>query len=110
MLVCTPTADKTMSASTVFSPFFVAMVHTHFSPVVSTWVTEASVITVIFSFLKARSTCFETSSSSFGTTLGRNSTKVTFTPIEVKKKANSDPMAPEPTTTMLSGSLSSTRA
>ena len=30
--------------------------------------------------------------------------------IEVKKKANSEPMAPEPTTTMLSGSLSKTRA
>ena len=99
-----------MSASTTFSPFFVLMVHTHLSPVVSTFVTDESVITVILSFLKQRSTCFETSSSSTGRMLGMNSTRVTFTPMEVKKNANSEPIAPEPTTTMVSGSLSRTRA
>ena len=99
-----------MSASTTLVPFLVSIVQTHFSPVVSTFVTEDSVITVIFNFLKQRSTCLETSSSSTGKMLGMNSTKVTFTPIDVKKNANSEPIAPEPTTSIVSGNLSKTKA
>ena len=76
-----PTADRTMSASTVSSPFFVLMMTEHFSPVVSTESTSLLVITLMPAFLNERSSCFDTSSSSNGTMLGRNSTSVTFVPM-----------------------------
>ncbi len=49
-----------------------------FSPDVSADSTDESVRTLIFIFLNDLSSCFDTSSSSFGTILGRNSTRVTL--------------------------------
>jgi hypothetical protein len=49
-------------------------------------------------FLKRRASSFEISSSSTGTTRGRNSTRVTSVPKLRKMEANSTPTAPAPMT------------
>ncbi len=81
MFAVTPTADKTISASIVSSPFLVLTLTLQPFPLVSTLVTSASVIMLMPLFLKLFANCFETSSSSTGTTLGMYSTTVTSTPI-----------------------------
>jgi hypothetical protein len=80
MFVVIPTADKTISASTISSPFGVLMSHPALSFEVSTDSTDEPVITFMPIFLKDLSSCFETSSSSMGTILGKNSTSVTLVP------------------------------
>ncbi len=81
IFVLIPTADKIISASKTSSPFFVFTVALIPLPDVSTEVTLELVITLIPDFLNERSNCFETSISSRGTILGKNSTTVTSVPI-----------------------------
>ena len=81
MLVFIPTAESTMSASRVSSPFLVFTVAFTPFPDVSTAVTSVEVIIVIPLFLNERSSCLETSSSSTGTIRGMYSTTVTSVPI-----------------------------
>ena len=70
-----------MSHSIDCSPFGVFTVTLQPLPLVSTLVTSEEVITSMPCFLKLFSSCLLTSSSSTGTTLGRNSIKVTFVPM-----------------------------
>ena len=81
ILVFIPTADKTISASKISSPFLVLTVAFIPFPEVSTDSTEAFVMTLIPAFLKDRSNCLETSLSSSGTRFGKYSTIVTLVPI-----------------------------
>ena len=83
ILVLIPTAESTISASRISSPFFVFIVAFTPLPEVSTLVTSADVIILIPLFLKERSNCFETSASSTGTIFGKYSTIVTSVPIEL---------------------------
>ena len=61
IFVFIPTADSTISASRISSPFFVFTVAFIFFPEVSTDSTDAFVITFIPAFLNERSNCLETS-------------------------------------------------
>ena len=81
ILVFIPTADKTISASKISSPFLVLTVAFIPFPEVSTDSTEAFVMTLIPAFLKDRSNCLETSLSSKGTKFGKYSTMITFVPM-----------------------------
>ena len=99
-----------MSASTSTIPFLVFILTLQTLPEISTFSTDESSITFILAFLKERASVFDTSSSSKGITFDKNSTRVTSTPMLLKKYANSEPIAPEPTTTILFGILSSTSA
>ena len=81
IFVLIPTAESTISASNISSPFLVFTVAFTPFPEVSTDSTEAFVITLIPDFLKERSNCFETSLSSKGTKFGKYSTMVTFVPM-----------------------------
>jgi len=82
-LVFIPTADKIISASKTSSPLDVFTVAFTPLPEVSTLVTSDDVMIFIPFFLKERSNCLETSSSSTGTTFGKNSTIVTSVPMEL---------------------------
>ncbi|MNK80547.1 hypothetical protein D3C87_1002680 [compost metagenome] len=81
MLATIPAAESTISASMVCIPEAVLTETLQPAPLVSTDSTLAEVITSIPVFFKLRNNCFETSSSSTGTTFSINSTMVTFVPI-----------------------------
>ena len=81
ILASIPTADKTISASNISSPFLVLTDALHVFPEVSTFSTEAFVITFMPAFLNERSNCLEMSTSSTGTIFGMYSTTVTSVPI-----------------------------
>ena len=83
MLVLIPTALNTTSASITSSPFLVLTVALTPSPDVSTLTTSEEVLILIPFFLKERSNCLDTSSSSTGTILSIYSTMVTSVPIEL---------------------------
>jgi hypothetical protein len=68
------------------------------------------VLKAIFRFRNARSSVFEQSASSDGTSRGRASTMVTLVPKEVHAEANSTPITPPPSTTADSGTRSSVNA
>ena len=76
-----PTAESTISASKISSPFLVLTLAFIVFPEVSTLSTEEFVITLIPAFLNERSNCFDTSSSSRGTKFGKYSTIVTLVPM-----------------------------
>ena len=61
-------------------------------------------------FLKERSSSFEQSMSSSGSSTGSTSSRVTRLPNALKTSANSQPTAPAPTMAIVVGACSSTRA
>ena len=83
ILAVIPTADKTTSASITSIPLAVLMFTLQTAPVVSTDSTEEPVMILIPDFLNERAKFLEISSSSKGTMLSKNSTIVTFVPIEL---------------------------
>ena len=76
-----PTAESTISHSIVSSPFSVFTFTKQPLPEVSTDSTEEFVLILIPDFLNDFESCFETSTSSIGTMLGKYSTIVTSVPI-----------------------------
>ena len=81
IFVLIPTAESTISASNISSPFLVFTVaFTPFSEL-STDYTEAFFITLIPAFLKELSNCLQNSLSSKVTKFGKYSTIVNLVPI-----------------------------
>ena len=81
ILVLIPTAESKSSASRISSPLAVFTVA--FTPVPETSIFSTDELVMIFTpaFFIERSICFEMSSSSNGTILGKNSTIVTSVPM-----------------------------
>ncbi len=102
-----PTATSSSSASTV-SPFS-SVTTTPLSSCVTPWKRMPSLYSMP-RLRKARSSCFETDSSSFGTRWGSASMIVTSAPKDFQTLANSTPMTPPPSTATLPGTKSSSRA